>query len=277
MPWWGAVLTALVLLVTLQAVLTMAGTVQAVGQGIRFAEGMRLATLDPLNLALAHGLACAAAVVVGLRWRAEPGLRGPLRVVPVPHAVVALAFVAGLAAQIPLAEVQNILDEVWPIPMEHKLRMRQLLTADDLWNGLAILLAVVVVAPVGEELVFRGTMLSGLDRRYGPRRALLLTALLFGLLHASPAAFTPAVPATVAGVLLGALVLHTGSVLPAIALHAGVNAVPVLVPEHVMPIEGVNTLAPEVYHVPLPLLLLSGLVTAGALLGVMWLSDRSTP
>jgi uncharacterized protein len=277
MPWWGALLTAITLLGVLQGVLGIAAAVQAASQGTPFAEGLRVATLDPFNLALSQALACAAALAVALRWRREPDLRVPLRIEPVPHAVVALALVAGLAAQFPLTEVQNILQEAWPQPVEDQLRMRRLLTPDGLWNGLAILLAVVVVAPVGEELVFRGAMLTGLERRYGPRSALILTSVLFGLLHATPTAPAPALTATVAGFLLGAVALHTGSILPAIALHAGVNAVPVLLPEHLIRIPGFNTVSPEVYHLPLPLLLAASVMATFALLGMMWLSDRPDP
>jgi uncharacterized protein len=276
MPWWGAVLTAATLWTVLHAAMSLAATVQAVARGLPFSEGLRLASLDPLNLALTQAAACAAAVAVALVWKAERGLRVPLRLEPVPIRVAALAFVAGLAGQFPLAEVQNVLEEVWPSSLEARMHLRQLLTPDDVFSGLAILLAVVVVAPVGEELVFRGAMLGSLARRHGARAAVLVSAALFGALHAGLIP-TAAVPATLAGLLLAGLGVRTGSVVPCIALHAGVNAVPVLVPERLMRIRGVNTIGPDVYHVPLPLLAVALLVATGALLALLRLSERTSP
>ncbi|MFW6023697.1 MAG: CPBP family intramembrane glutamic endopeptidase, partial [Myxococcota bacterium] len=270
MPWWGALAIAAVLAVSLQAVLAVAAGVQAVSHGIAFGEGYRLAAFDPLNLALAQAAGCACAVWVGLRWREEGTLRTRLGIAPCPQSVVALALVAGLAVQFPLAEVQNLTREVWPLPVEQQLRMRHLLTPDGPWNALAIVFALVVVAPVGEELVFRGVMLPGLERRYGIPVALVASALLFGVAHPE---LGMGLTAAIAGLLLGAVALRTGSVLPTIAMHAGINSVPVLLPERLLPVPGLNTVSEEVYHIEPPLLLAATVVAAGALLGLMWLTD----
>jgi len=60
----------------------------------------------------------------------------------------------------------------------------------------------------------------------------------------------PAVYATVAGLLLGSIALATRSVWPGIALHAAVNAVPVLLPERLLPIHGFNIPSALPSHLP---------------------------
>ena len=72
-----------------------------------------------------------------------------------------------------------------------------------------------VLAPVAEELVFRGAV-QHLAAPLGQRQAVLLQAVLFAAQHGSPAA---AVWALVCGILLGALAQRTGRVWPGMILH----------------------------------------------------------
>ena len=137
-------------------------------------------------------------------------------------------------------------------------------------SALVIVFAVAVVAPVIEELFFRGLLLPGLAERYGAGLALTLTSLAFGVIHAEPAAI---LYATVAGLVLGAITLRTGSVLPAIAMHAATNAMPILVPERLLRIRGFNTVSEEVYHLPLTLLMGSALVAAASILALARYND----
>ncbi len=71
-----------------------------------------------------------------------------------------------------------------------------------------------------EELAFRGFILAGLRNRFRPWPAVCLSSFLFALYHLNVFQF---VPHFVLGVVLGALVLRTGSVLPAVAFHFAYN------------------------------------------------------
>ena len=83
-------------------------------------------------------------------------------------------------------------------------------------NGLAI----VVLAPVLEELTFRGLGFS-LLRRYGEWTAILLVGLLFGLAHG----LVEALPFLVAfGIGLAFIRSRTGSVYPGMIVHGFFNA-----------------------------------------------------
>jgi len=80
---------------------------------------------------------------------------------------------------------------------------------------------VVVGAPLAEELLFRGYGLARIKALGGERRALVLTALMFSLSHGSwvklPGTF-------LMGLVLGWLVLQTGSLWPALMGHVTNNA-----------------------------------------------------
>jgi uncharacterized protein len=78
-------------------------------------------------------------------------------------------------------------------------------------------LKVAIIAPVVEELIFRGVVMHGLMRNYSKTSAVLLSGLLFALFHLNPWQF----PATfVLGVLLGWLMIRTRNILLAIAGHS---------------------------------------------------------
>lgn len=87
------------------------------------------------------------------------------------------------------------------------------------------LLLVAVVGPVAEEIFFRGFVLTGLLRRFGVARALLLSSLLFGAFHIDPGAI---LLTFMLGLVLGWVYLKTGSIWPAIFAHSLHNAVAVL-------------------------------------------------
>jgi len=86
------------------------------------------------------------------------------------------------------------------------------------WQGLAFL--AVVLAPVAEELCFRGLLYPALRRR-SRLAAVVATSLAFGLVH-SP--IGTVVPLAVLGVFLAYATERTGSVLAPIAAHMAFNA-----------------------------------------------------
>ena len=83
-------------------------------------------------------------------------------------------------------------------------------------------LCVVVLAPFIEEIIFRGVFLSTLETSMAPAVAVIATALIFAVYHASAWAFLPHL---VLGLALGYLAVTRRTLWPAIALHALYNAV----------------------------------------------------
>lgn len=81
-----------------------------------------------------------------------------------------------------------------------------------------------LLAPVLEELFFRGYLLHGL-KRFGAARAAAVSALCFALVHLGGKGGTELAGVMFAamGLLLAALTLHTGSLLAPILVHAGYN------------------------------------------------------
>lgn len=78
-----------------------------------------------------------------------------------------------------------------------------------------------ILAPVCEEAVFRGPILSGYKKEGNTWKAILVSALLFGLLHMN---VNQASYAFVIGVLLGFLLEATGSIFSTMLFHMLVNS-----------------------------------------------------
>lgn len=90
---------------------------------------------------------------------------------------------------------------------------------------LVVLLA--VMAGVGEELLFRGSLQPLLAKWTSPWMGMLLASLLFGLAHPMSRAYIAI--ATLCGLYLGTLALLTGEVLSATVAHALYDIVALIV------------------------------------------------
>ena len=87
-------------------------------------------------------------------------------------------------------------------------------------------LAIVFVAPLSEEIFFRGFIFGGLIRPFGPTGAMLATGLLFGAFHVTGVdSLGVVLPFSLIGALFAWLYYRTGSLWPAIATHFLFNVV----------------------------------------------------
>jgi membrane protease YdiL (CAAX protease family) len=83
-----------------------------------------------------------------------------------------------------------------------------------------LLVAVLGLAPVFEELLYRERLLLALRTRTGALLAVTISSLLFALPHLEP---WSVLTTSLVGLALGALMLASGSVALCIGLHAGLN------------------------------------------------------
>jgi membrane protease YdiL (CAAX protease family) len=96
---------------------------------------------------------------------------------------------------------------------------------DALWPKLVALVAVVVLAPVTEEIVFRGMLLSRMLRSFPMHVAVIFSGFVFAAIHVvlDPAAWYASIGLFPVGVVLGYLAISTGDLSRAIWAHAGIN------------------------------------------------------
>ena len=155
----------------------------------------------------------------GGRWREVLPFR------PVPIRLAATACLTMLGVIILLSEVDNVFRWCFP-PPEFLLEIFGEMAGKThgLWAGALLL---VVVAPVTEELFFRGILLRGLASRHRWRTALLVSATLFALMHANPWQFCSALTA---GLVFGWWYLRTQSLVLCLLGHAMMNGLSLVLP-----------------------------------------------
>jgi membrane protease YdiL (CAAX protease family) len=153
---------------------------------------------------------------IGARRTAEAMARGALLAAPV---VVLTAVVAAIVVTIVGVTPAS------PLP------------STGTTSGLVLhLLAGAVVAPVAEEVLFRGFMVTAWERSNGPRAAIVRAALLFAAAHvllvggdnfgqAATLAFVGAVGRLPVALALGWLYLRSRTIWAPIGLHAVFNAI----------------------------------------------------
>ena len=92
-------------------------------------------------------------------------------------------------------------------------------------NLLAVVVHITIIAPLGEELFFRGYFFGALRNWRGVWPAAIGTGLVFGAIHAGSAPVGFLVPLAFFGVGLCLLYHYSGSLYPCIALHALNNSI----------------------------------------------------
>ena len=130
-----------------------------------------------------------------------------------------LALAVGLALAVnPLVnELAYQVQIYFPVSQTFKEALGHVMgTHPQLWTSLLLL---AVVPAVCEEVAFRGYILSGLEHAYRRRTAILLSALLFGIIHVLLSLFQQLFNATLLGLVLGLLAVRSRSLLPGIVFH----------------------------------------------------------
>jgi hypothetical protein len=121
----------------------------------------------------------------------------------------------------------------------------QLLSIEQGWVKVVLVLTTGLLVPVIEEVIFRGMVLRSLLARTGRRAAVVASAVLFAAFHlldvdwSSPAAVGLTVAQLlVVGLVLGFVTARSGRLGPAIFLHAGFNLLVVSVLLFAPPLAG---------------------------------------
>ncbi len=80
----------------------------------------------------------------------------------------------------------------------------------------------IVIAPIMEEILFRGILQDALMRKYGVFVGILIASAVFGIVHLIP---QQVVNAFMIGIVLGYIYYRTGALLPVILIHCINNAI----------------------------------------------------
>ena len=114
-----------------------------------------------------------------------------------------------------LSEMSFWIEKVIPAPAWFWEMFGKIFESENNWWGAFVKVA--IVAPVVEELIFRGIILQGLRRNYSVFVSVFMSALLFALFHLNPWQFPSAF---ILGLLLGWVTVMNNNILLAIIGHS---------------------------------------------------------
>jgi membrane protease YdiL (CAAX protease family) len=171
-----------------------------------------------------------------------------------PVVLLLLGALFGVALQGPVNFIAGVIYERYPLPQDQIDFLRQLFAVGTLKQQIALVVAGGVVGPVVEELLFRGGIFRGLRRRHGPASTLFGISFFFALAHREPRNF---LPDFLGGLAMGYVRLASGSLWPALLLHAAFNTTSVILALVAGPETDVLTPAQNVTAAALSLALLA--------------------
>lgn len=125
--------------------------------------------------------------------------------------LIPVLIIAATAFSIILERISVLL----PMPLKVREIFERVFTKD-----LFSFMSVVIIAPIVEEILCRGIILKGLLKNYAPNKAIIISAILFSVLHLNP---WQAIPAFFGGLFLGWIYYKTQSVIPGMIFHAAIN------------------------------------------------------
>ncbi|MBX9599857.1 MAG: CPBP family intramembrane metalloprotease [Bryobacteraceae bacterium] len=203
----------LLLVLILQVILVLPAAVLDLGFEIRILD-------QTFVLGLANLIAFGLVLWIGVhKARAPLGEIFPLS--PVAPRVIFGVLIASFGLAVAGSQLVALIDRY--LPSGDFLSELQKIT-DPRVSLSGTIFTIVLVAPLTEELFFRGLVLGGLLRRYSATVGILVSAVMFAVLHLNP---WQAVPAIAAGVFLGWVFHKTGSLVPCLVGHLANNALAV--------------------------------------------------
>ena len=114
-------------------------------------------------------------------------------------------------------EFDRLIQVFIPSP-DYIIDLNSLLQPESVFGYLLLVIAVAIIAPIGEELLFRGFLQQFLEKNWKDiTRAILITSLFFSIIHMNPYWF---IQIYILGVMLGFLSWKTNSIFPPLILHA---------------------------------------------------------
>jgi membrane protease YdiL (CAAX protease family) len=177
---------------------------------------------NPLTLAFFNTASIGIVLLIGLKLT-RASFSEVFRLVTIPAALLFPMSLTVIGMSMVLSEVDNLLRTVLPVPTWLVEILQNLFGApENFWGSL---LTLVVVAPLTEELLFRGLILRGFLGNYPVRKAIVVSALLFGAFHLNPWQFSGAV---VLGAIFAWWFVKTRSLFPCLFGHALNNGLPLI-------------------------------------------------
>ncbi len=164
-------------------------------------------------------------------------------------------LIAGYSAQLMVDGILTLLEPYFKNQFESYGNMvESVMGANSSW---VMFFAVIFIAPIGEELLFRGLIQHYGFKNFAPVLAIGLQGLVFGLYHGN---IIQGTYAFFMGIVLGFVAYKLGSILYSIVLHISVNAS--------------FTIVPVALYETTPKTVVTTIISGLLLIGMIWMAVR---
>jgi membrane protease YdiL (CAAX protease family) len=136
---------------------------------------------------------------------------------PIGWKIAGVSVAIGAGLSVVTDEIDRLVEFILPMPEEIRRSLQDVMTAHSVVDVALLILAVVIVASIAEEMLFRGFLQGALERSMDVTKAVLLSAFIFTLLHFNPWWL---IDILIAGVFLGVMSWKSQSLWPCVIVHA---------------------------------------------------------
>jgi len=158
-------------------------------------------------------------------YREKYSFKHIFRLRPINFKIGVTSIFIGFALTILADEIDRLVQLILPMPEILIKGMELSLTITSFYDGIIIIFSAVILAAICEELLFRGFLQTSLENTFDITRAIMLTALLFAIVHFNP---WQTIQFTAFAIFLGVLSWKSNSILPTIIVHFIVNSIALL-------------------------------------------------
>jgi uncharacterized protein len=254
----------LLLLIAIEALMTVAAMILAHIMGWSKIDHFQSFLTRPLIFGSMKLVSSVLVIVFGFK-KSETPFRQVFPLRPAPAATCAAIGVGIIGLVILLSELNNLLMTLLHSQPNPNNFLIQLFRNK---NVLGTFFVLSVITPFTEEFLFRGLIFTGFLNKYSLKKAIVWSAVFFGLIHLYiyqiPGAF-------IYGIVFAWLTAKTGSLWPAIFAHGVANSIP-LISERILKlkIEGFTCLFDGKIHFQPLWFDAIGLVLVGFSIWLLW-------
>lgn len=159
------------------------------------------------------------------------------------------------------------------LPLYHELQGQSQMLQEHLTIGTNLPLVLLAITAIGitpaisEEFAFRGLIQRSFEERLSSGKAIMLTGMLFGIIHLQPVNLLPLIGI---GIFLGLIARASRSIWPAVFGHFLFNSVNIILLNYsgIQLPENQQNIAPENLTAILPLTAIAALMLVGVLAGI---------
>jgi membrane protease YdiL (CAAX protease family) len=154
------------------------------------------------------------ALFFALKYNYSPILLFRLRSIKVNLLVISL--IVGFSLTVISDEIDRLIQIIIKIPESFRLIYEKFLVINSISDFFIVVFSAVILAPVLEEMLFRGFLQTSLENNLNIKVAVIVTSIIFAIFHAYPWVL---LQIFIIAIVMGVMAWKSNSIIPSIIVH----------------------------------------------------------